>query len=309
MKLALAVDEGADRQSRPLVVLLHGFPELPSSWHHQIKPLTDAGYRVVAPFLRGYGDSPAPSEITDYTLDHLADDVAGVIEDCGEESAIVVGHDWGAITTWSTAQLRPERVRAVMALSVPFTARTRTPPVQRMRELVGDRFFYITYFQEPGVAEAELDADPEGFLLQMYASSSGTPPKGAWAEVPASTGTMRDQLRPPEVFPPWLDKAIFDGTVNTFSRTGFGPALNYYRAIDPSWAKLPHLADSPVTCPSAFVAGERDLVLAFTSTRTLAPPWVTDLRLDRRIPNSGHWVQQEAPDEVNSALLGFLETI
>jgi len=300
--LAIAVDEG----SGPLVVLLHGFPELPSCWRHQVGPLVAAGYRVVAPYLRGYGDSPAPSDPRAYTADLLADDVAALIEASGEEQALVVGHDWGAAVAWWTAQLRPERVRALAALSVPFTVRSRQPPLERLREVMGDRLFYMLHFQTPGIAEAELSADVRGFLLGMYAASSANPPPGALQALPAATGRFVDQLPVPDVPPGFLDPADLDASVDTFTRTGFTGGLNYYRAMDLTWHGVPALADARVRCPAAFLAGERDLVLAFTPTRGMAPPHVTDLRAREILPGVGHWVQQEAPEATTTFLLGFL---
>lgn len=304
--LALALDEGHATQRGPLVVLLHGFPELPSCWHRQVAPLVGAGHRVVAPYLRGYGDSPAPADPAAYTADLLADDVAGVIEACGETSAVVVGHDWGAAVTWSTALLRPERVRALVALSVPFTARSQTPPIERLTALMGENFFYIVHFQEPGVADAELAADPRAFLLGIYAASSGTPPPGALRQLPRATGRFVDQLPVPAALPSWLDPALLTESVETFTRTGFTGGLNYYRAMDLTWRRLPDLGERRVTCPAGFIAGEKDLVLAFTPTRAMAPPLVADLRMSEIVPGVGHWVQQEAADEVTAALLGFL---
>ena len=297
--LALGFDEG----SGPLVVLVHGFPELPSCWHHQVKPLVDAGHRVVGPYLRGYGDSPAPADAESYTADLLADDIAGVIETAGEESAVVIGHDWGASVAWTTALLRPERVNACVALSVPFTARSKTPPIERLRELMGDAFFYMIHFQEPGVADPELAADVRSFLMGMYAASSGNPPPGALAP----STTFVGQLPVPAELPPFLDPVLFEENVATFERTGFTGGLNYYRAMDPSWHKNPQLAGATVTCPTGFIAGQKDLVLAFTPDRAMKT--LPDLRMDVRLPGVGHWVQQEAPEETTAALLGFLASL
>ncbi len=162
MSLALGIDRG----SGPLVLLLHGFPELPSCWAAQVQPLVAAGYRVVAPALRGYGNSPAPLDPADYTADRQAGDIAAVIEACGQEQAAVIGHDWGAAVTWATAELRPERVGAMAALSVPFTARSQRPPLEQLALTMAGHFFYMLYFNEPdGRADRELAADPRRFLL------------------------------------------------------------------------------------------------------------------------------------------------
>ncbi|HVU73956.1 MAG TPA: alpha/beta hydrolase [Mycobacteriales bacterium] len=305
--LAIGIDEGA--HDAPLVLLLHGFPELPSSWRHQVTPLVDAGYHVVAPYLLGYGDSPRPDDPQEYTADKLAAGVVEVIDRCGAERAVVIGHDWGAALTWATAQLHPDRVRAMVAMAVPITARSQKPPIERLREVMGESFFYMIHFQEPGVADAELAADVRGFLLGMYAATSGTPPEGALQQLPASSGRFVDQLPVPDAMPAFLDAAAFAEAVATFERTGFTGGLNHYRAMDPTWHQVPQLGTVPITCPVGFLAGEKDLVLAFTPTRALGPPLVPDLRMDVRVPGVGHWVQQEAPDAVNRALLGFLAGI
>jgi pimeloyl-ACP methyl ester carboxylesterase len=302
VSLALGLDEG----SGPLVVLLHGFPEGPESWHHQVPPLVADGYRVVAPHLRGYGDSPAPTDPGQYTADLLADDVAGVIEDCGEEQAVVIGHDWGAAVTWAAAELRPDRVRAMAALSVPFTARSRRPPLERLAEVAGGNFFYMLYFNEPdGRAERELGADVAAFLLGMYAAASGEPPPGAFAPLRRGA-SMLDQLVAPESWPAWLDREVFSRAVDRFTAHGFTGPLNYYRAMDLSWERVPAYGAAPVTCPALFLAGAKDMVLAFTPTRAMAPPLVTDLRVDLRVAGAGHWVQQEAAEQVTAALRAFL---
>jgi pimeloyl-ACP methyl ester carboxylesterase len=299
MSLAIAIDEGTG----PLVVLLHGFPELPSSWKHQVAPLRDAGWRVVVPYLRGYGDSPRPADVASYTSDFLADDVAGVIEACGEESAVVIGHDWGAGVTWASAQLRPDRVRAIAALSVPYTTRSKLPPIERLREVFAGQFFYMLHFQDPGVADAELAADVRRFLRGMYGS-----PSLISENVTESAGFV-DRLPSTSPLPAFVDPSDFEDAVATFERTGFTGALNYYRAMDPTWHKLPSLGTQPITMPVAFIAGAADVVLSFTPQRAMGPPNLTDLRLSTLIPGAGHWVQQEAPEATTKAILEFLASL
>ncbi|MHB8467105.1 MAG: alpha/beta fold hydrolase [Acidimicrobiales bacterium] len=294
MSLAIATDEG----SGPLVVLLHGFPELPSSWRHQIAPLRDAGWRVVVPYLRGYGDSPRPADVASYTADILADEVAELIESCGEESAVVVGHDWGAGVTWTSAQLRPDRVRAIAALSVPYTPRSKTPPIERLTAVFAGEFFYMLHFQAEGVADIELAKDVRRTLLGVYADpTEGNVTAGA---------TFVDRLPQTETLPAFIDADEFAEHVATFERTGFTGALNYYRAMDPNWHKLPELGTKPIDMPVTFIAGQDDIVLAFTPMRSMGPPHLTDLRGMTLVPGAGHWVQQQAPDAVNAALIAFL---
>ena len=142
------------------VVLAHGFPELSYSWRHQIPALADAGYHVLAPDQRGYGRSDRPDAIEDYDIHHLTDDLLGVLDDIGAAKAVFVGHDWGSMVVGQMALLHPERMDGVVVMSVPLLPHGAMPPVQMMRQLFGDSFFYILYFQEPGVADRDLGADP-----------------------------------------------------------------------------------------------------------------------------------------------------
>jgi pimeloyl-ACP methyl ester carboxylesterase len=301
VSLALADDRG----DGPLVVLLHGFPELPHCWSAQQQPLADAGFRVVSPFMRGYGASPSPLDPQEYTADLLAADVVDLIEQCGAERAVLVGHDWGAQLTWWTAQLYPERVSALAALSVPLTRRSRTPPLQRLDEMFAGHFFYMLYFQEPGVAEREFATDPEGLLSAMYYSASGCAPPGATRLFPRVGTTLAETLTRPDTLPDWLPAEEFSDLVKTFRATGFTGALNHYRAMDRTWHRCPQLGELPVSCPALFVSGERDVVASFTSTA-----WMTEtvarLRPPVLIPGAGHWVQREAAQQVTDALIEFL---
>lgn len=301
-----ALSIGIDAGTGPLVLLLHGFPELPSSWRLQVDPLVAQGYRVVAPYLRGYGPSPAVAG-DQLLATTIADDIADTIEACGEEQAVVVGHDWGAVATWMVAQLRPERVRAMAALSVPYPNRSSRPPTQVFQHLFGDSFFYINYFQEPGTAESELEPQLERFLVGIYAAASASPPPGALRQLPASAGFL-EQLPEPDALPVFLDPALLDEAVQTFGRAGLAGPLAYYRGLDPTWEQVPAFGATDVTCPAMFLAGERDTVLAFTPLDAMRER-VTDLRRLTLLPEAGHWVQAEAPEAVTAELLGFLATV
>lgn len=294
-----------DVGSGPPVVLAHGFPELSWSWRHQVEPLVRAGFRVLVPDMRGYGDSDSPAEVSSYGGRALTGDLVGLLDDIGAERGVFVGHDWGAQVVWWLAQLHPDRVRGVAALSVAFTPRPTLPPLERLRAWAGDRFFYWLYFQEPGVAEAELSADPRRFLAAMLYSISGDAPATGMASLPAEGTRFGDQLTVPEVLPAWLSDADLDVYTEAFRRTGFRGPLGYYRAADLTWADLPELGERQVEAPALFVAGDRDPVLAFTSTRHLER-WVPRLSASVSLPGVGHWTQQEAPGAVTRALLGWL---
>jgi len=275
----------------PVVVLLHGFPELGYSWRHQIPALTAAGFRVVVPDLRGFGRSDAPPDPADYSITPLAGDVVGLIDRAGAEEAVVVGHDWGADIAWKTAWLHPERVRAVAGLSVPFVPRAPAPPLEIMRANLGEDF-YIVWFQEPGAAERALERDVRRSL--------------ATTRVWNPTWAADDDEDPPT--PSFMTDAELQVYVDAFTKTGFGPALNLYRNIDRNWEQTADIAERRITQPAMFLTGERDPVARFMPAQAM-DGWVTDLREHVVVPGAGHWVNQETPEAVNEALLRFLRSL
>ncbi len=273
----------------PLVVCCHGFPELWYSWRHQLPALADAGYRVVAPDQRGYGRTSRPAAVEDYDIAHLAGDILGLVDALGEERAVVVGHDWGAMVAWHLAQAAPERLHGVAALSVPFWPRMPRPPTEIWKEQFQDRFFYMLHFQTPA-ADAQLNADPGASLRFVFRRVSADVFDGT-AEVPP--------------VPKWLTEADFAVYEAEFSRTGFTGALNWYRNLDRNWELTAETAARKVEIPAAYVAGERDPVLSFIPLEPM-PEWVPGLREHVLVPGAGHWIQQQAPAETNEVLLRFL---
>lgn len=272
----------------PLVVLLHGFPELGFSWRHQVPVLAGAGFRVLTPDLRGFGLSDAPEPVEAYAVDELAADVVGLVDHAGADRAIVVGHDWGADVAWKTAWLHPERVAAVAGLSVPFIPRAPAAPVPILRKHLGEDF-YIVWFQQPGVAEAALERDVRRTLLAREVWSA------AW-------GQSEDDVPPPS----WLSEEELAVYVEAFERTGFRGGLSYYRNLDRNWERTAHVADRRIEQPALFLTGERDPVRTFMPAEAMTG-WVTDLRASVVVPGAGHWVTQEAPEAVNDALLAWLD--
>jgi pimeloyl-ACP methyl ester carboxylesterase len=282
-----------DEGEGPLVVLCHGFPELAFSWRRQVPALAAAGYRVLAPDMRGYGRSSAPETVEDYDIVALCGDLCGLLDACGERSAAFVGHDWGAIVVWQLALLHPERVAAVAGLSVPFVPRTPVPPVEIMRSVLGEDF-YIVRFQEPGVADAELAQDVRRTLSLMLGGATSRTAE-FWA---GHEGEM------PQL-PVWISEEELAVYVEAFERTGFTGGLNWYRNFDRNWELTESVADRRVEQPAMFLTGELDIVRQFTSTDGMTD-WVTDLRSNTVVAGAGHWVQQEEPEIVNGALLEFL---
>jgi pimeloyl-ACP methyl ester carboxylesterase len=296
-----------EQGSGPLVLLCHGFPESWYSWRHQLGALADAGYRVVAPEMRGYGQTDRPEGSDSYTILHLVGDLVGLLDALEVEACTVVGHDWGAPVAWNAALMRPDRFRAVAALSVPYSPRGSTPPTAVMRRMAGENFFYMLYFQKPGVAEAELERDVAATLRAVYYSLSADGwPKCRGRTFPKSSKWL-DMLLQPERLPSWLTQADFDLYVGEFTRTGFRGGLSWYRAMDRSWELLAPFHHARVNVPALYVAGAEDPVLrmyqaAADNLRQSVPKLVESIVL----PGCGHWTQQERPAEVNAALLRFL---
>jgi len=289
------------------VVLAHGFPDLSYSWRHQIPVLADAGYHVLAPDQRGYGRSDRPSAVEDYDILHLTDDLVGLLDDIGAERAVFVGHDWGAMVAWHLVLLHPQRVAGVMGLSVPFVPRPAAPPTELMRAIFAGRFFYFLYFQEPGVADADLAADTGETMRRMLAGLQVDHADGgelSGLSAPDGTGFV-DRLPPVPTLPDWLSQEELDHYTAEFTRTGFTGGINWYRNVDRSWALTPQLDGVNVRVPAAFITGSADPVAL------MSPAAVMDGRLDDErgrlvVEGAGHWVHQQAPAEVNAELLRFL---
>ena len=295
----------------PLCVLVHGWPESWYSWRHQIAPLVAAGYRVAVPDVRGYGGSDRPEAIEAYDMISLTDDVVGLIDALGEKQAILIGHDWGAPIVWVTSIRYPERVRAVVGLSVPHLGRPDRPVTEIFRELYKDRFFYQLYFQEPGVAEQELEADPAASIRKIYYSASGdlSEEDRKFGANKQADARMLDGLVDPKPLPAWLTEEDVAYYAEQFRQAGFRGGLNRYRTQERDHALLPELSTRTIDRPALFIAGEGDPVLRFVpgvKLSDLMDRWYTDLRGKVLIPGAGHWVQQERPEEVNDALLSFL---
>ncbi|MFJ8820989.1 alpha/beta fold hydrolase [Streptomyces sp. NPDC102467] len=280
--------QGPQNSDKPVVVLCHGFPELAFSWRHQVLALARAGYRVLAPDMPGYGGSSRPADVKAYDALTLCADLAGLLDDIGADDAVFVGHDWGASVVWHMAWAYPERVRAVVGMSVPVTPRSPVPPLPVMRGRLGDDF-YMVWFQEPGVADRALAQNVRRTLVTREIWSA------AWAARP-------DEEFPP---PPWLTEEELAYYVEEFERTGFTGGLNYYRNLDRTWELTEHLAGRTIDCPSLFVTGSKDPVGRFMPDDKLERV-LTDLRGRVVLDGAGHWIQQERAEEVNAALLEFL---
>jgi len=297
-----------DVGSGPIVLLVHGFPELAYSWRHQIPALAAAGYRVLVPDMRGYGASGRPAPVTDYDIEHLTGDLAAILDDVGVDRAAIVGHDFGAIVAWNFAVLRAERTGAVVGLSVPNVPRPPTPPIVMLRQLFADNFFYMVYFQEPGVADADLGRDPAVTMRRLLSARLAVDSMPDPATFAADGRGFVDRIPESEGLPAWLSEDELAVYVDAFTRTGYTGPINWYRNLDRNWELTADRAGVHVTAPSLFIGGAQDPVLMMT------PPGVAhgsldDHRGDVIVPDAGHWVQQEQPAAVNETLLGFLDSL
>ncbi len=260
------------------VLLLHGFPELAYSWRHQLPALAAAGYRAIAPDLRGYGETDKPQAIRDYDIHHIREDLAGLLDALGIERCAVAGHDWGAIITWHLALTRPDRFERIIALNVPFQPRGSIKPTDGFRAVSDGRFNYILAFQPEGVAEANMERD-----------------------LKASLGGMMRGITP---HPEAISDAEIQVFVDAFARGGMRGPINYYRNMDWNWESTPELSGRKVEQPTLMIVADKDPILK---------PEMSE-GIERNVPNvrkvlisdCGHWTQQEKPAEVNAAIVAFL---
>ena len=295
----------------PLVLLIHGFPELALSWRDQIAALAQAGYHAVAPDMRGYGGSPGPDPRDGYSILHLVGDMVDLVRALGQTHCVVIGHDWGAAVAWHCALMRPDMFRAVAGLSVPFQPRRAGgPPIPAMAAIskragLGD--LYISRFQADD-AHAIFDADPATALRKCFYGYDGATPtqRQSTGFIPAGEN-MLSVVPEDATLPPWMSETHFAEYVSAFSAFGFKGPIDWYRCLDLNWSLTAYLQDRRIDQPSLFIVGERDPVRNYSGKHEAEQTfWLTDLRGQIVLPGAGHWIQQERPDEVNAALLKFI---
>ncbi|MEU6387991.1 alpha/beta hydrolase [Streptomyces sp. NPDC046939] len=302
-----------EQGSGPLVLLVHGFPESWYSWRRQLPALAAAGYRAVAIDVRGYGRSSKPTAPHAYRMLDLVEDNVAVVRALGADSAVIVGHDWGATIAATSALLHPELFHAVGLLSVPYAPPGGPRPTEVFGRMGGDQEFYVSYFQEPGRAEAEIEPDVRGWLAGFYAALSADTMPGPDEPDPhfvdRDGGRLRDRF-PTGRLPAWLSEEELDVYAGEFERTGLTGALNRYRSMDRDWEDLAPYAGAPLEQPSLFIGGALDasttwMADAIDAYPTTLPGLVSSHILD----GCGHWIQQERPDEVNRLLTTWLTSL
>lgn len=298
----------------PLVLLIHGFPELGISWRAQVQALADAGYHAVAPDMRGYGATDKPTDGADYSILNLVGDMVALVRALGETQCVVVGHDWGAPVAWHCALMRPDMFRAVAGLSVPFQPRRASgPPTAAMAAIskrAGLGELYISQFQASDAHDIfEVDV-AAGLRKGFYAYDGATPAERRSNGFIPEGQTFLSGVADDATLPPWMSQEHFQEYVDAFTAGGFRAPFDWYRNLDANWALTAWLQDARITVPAAFIVGENDPVRHYAGAHEASlKDWATDLRMQTVIPGAGHWLQQERPDEVNRFLLDLLRTL
>jgi|RhiMethySRZTD1v2_1073278.scaffolds.fasta_scaffold33964_5 pimeloyl-ACP methyl ester carboxylesterase len=292
----------------PLVLMCHGWPELWYSWRHQLVALAGAGFRAVAPDMRGFGRSGAPDDVAAYSILHNVGDMVALTQALGEKRAVIVGHDWGAPVAWHAALMRPDIFTAVAGLSVPHRRRGPSAPLETLKQ-AGKSDYYWIYFQQPGVAEAEFERDPRAAIRRILYFGSGDTPREHKMSfyVDRQKGFLGPSIDP-VALPPWLTEADVDVFATEYARTGFRGGLNWYRNIDRNWALTAPWHGATIRQPALFIAGTRDAVITgsigqrgLDELESVVPNLAKKILID----GAGHWIQQERPTEVNAALIEF----
>ena len=294
----------------PVALFIHGWPECWYSWRQQMVALANAGYTAVAPDMPGFGETEALAQIDDYNVTRIAGFMQALVAHYSPDAPVLlIGHDWGAINSWQFVQLHPECVARLIIMSVPLRPVADVPPIEFLRGYFKDQFFYQIYFQDPGVAEAEFDADPEGILRALYCSPETPRHPPLLGKSLSEGGGWIGRLGVPKEQPAWLTDEMLAYCLNAYRHSGFAGGINYYRNLDENWRRLLPLRESKITCPVLFIAGEADSVIQGAdepALRAMMGKRIPSLQIEL-LPKIGHWLQNEAPEAVNEAMLRFLQ--
>lgn len=293
----------------PVALFIHGWPECWFTWRQQMVALANAGYRAIAPDMPGFGETQGLPNIDDYNVVRICRFMRELIAQAGDDQAVLlIGHDWGAINCWQFTLRHPECVSRLVNMSVPLHPITDQPPTTLLREHFKDDFFYQLYFQQPGVAEAEFDADPEAILRALYCSPDTPRAQPLLGRAISEGGGWTGRLGKPMEQPGWLTDEALDYFVAAYRHSGFAGGINYYRNLDENWRLMQPYRDAQISCPVLFLVGSADSVIRGASEeqlRTRMSRRIPDLQI-QMLPTIGHWIQSEACAEVNAALLVFV---
>lgn len=313
--------------SGPAVVLLHGFPGLAYTWRHQIPALAEAGYRVVVPDLRGYGQSDTPTEVESYDIANLTDDLAGLLDALGEDRAVFMGHDWGGLLAWQMALLHEDRVAGVISLNTPhiphwglwlhpdivdpalpegetFVVDPMVDPIAQMREIYSPDM-YVLMFQDGDTADRMMNSDVRGTLQAALRKDLIT--AADWENLPAFVANMEYYGQPAPAELPGndvLNEEELDYYVRHYERTGFTPAINWYRNMSRNWESGLNV-DQNIRVPALMIAAEHDVVLRPSMAEGMEI-FVPDLEM-HVIADTWHWTAEERPEEVNRLAISWLD--
>lgn len=292
--VALEVFEAGKENAGKPIVLCHGFPEHAFSWRHQVPALAAAGYHVIVPNQRGFGNSSCPTEVIEYDIEHLSGDLVALLDYYGYEDATFIGHDWGANVAWRLSQLHPERVNGVINLALPYQERGEKPWIEFMEEVFGGDFYFVHFNRQPGVADAILEENTSRFLRNMFRKN--VPP------VPPEPGMLMINLARAEkpLGEPILSDSELAVFVSAFESSGFTGGINWYRNLDLNWQILAEV-NPIIQHPALMIYGNYDMIPKFERLAEFVPN-VNVVSLD-----CGHWIQQELPEETNQAILKWLE--
>ncbi|WP_339842307.1 alpha/beta hydrolase [uncultured Halopseudomonas sp.] len=292
----------------PVALFIHGWPECWFTWREQMVAIANAGYRAIAPDMPGFGETDGLPAIADYNVARICEFMDELVTQVsGDEPVLLIGHDWGAINCWQFTLRHPHRVSRLANMSVPLHPVAARPPTTLLREHFGDDFFYQLYFQKPGVAEAEFDADPEGILRALYCSPDTPRDQPRLGRSITEGGGWIGRLGKPREQPAWLTEKALAYYLNAYRDSGFAGGINYYRNLDENWRLMQPYRDARITCPVLFLVGSADSVIRGASEEQLVKRMaarIPELKIVM-LPGIGHWVQSEACTQVNEALVAF----
>ncbi|GEK31843.1 epoxide hydrolase [Kurthia zopfii] len=291
--IELEVFEAGQGVGRQPIILCHGWPEHAYSWRYQVTPLVEAGYHVIIPNQRGYGNSTCPKEVTKYDIEHLTGDLVELLDYYQYENAIFVGHDWGASVVWNMAMLHPERVSKIINLCLPYQVRGEKPWIDFLEEIFGEDYYFVHFNKKPGVADAILDDNAAQFLTNLYRKNipAQAPSQGMeMINLANSTQALGEAVMSDK------DLAVY---LNGFKQTGFTPSINWYRNLNRNWHLLAEV--SPIIHqPTLMVYGEKDIIPPLPNIQDFVP------NIDIESLDAGHWIQEERPEELNKMILNWL---
>lgn len=290
----LEVFEAGQHNAGNPIVLCHGWPELAFSWRYQVPALVEAGFHVIVPNQRGYGNSSRPSEVTDYDISQLTGDLVGLLDHYGYIDAIFVGHDWGAMVVWSLALLHPDRVKKVINLSLPYQERGDTPWIEFMEQYLGGDYYFVHFNRQPGVADAVLEENTSRFLRNLYRKNE---PLAELQPGMAMINLARAEVALGE---PLMSDSELAAFVSVFESSGFTGGINWYRNLDRNWHLLAEV-NPIIQQPALMIYGDRDVIPKSQNLEAFVPD------VEVRSLDCGHWIQEEKPEEVNELILEWLK--